>query len=464
MYIYKHQAAVSPSLQQLLKHHILEHLSEDTIKRATLAFMKTYYKFRPRAGETTISYDMIHPSGVIVDGYLTFPKETGKPFVATFEATSAASAGEVRFSLQKQQLLWDAIAIATILATGLMVTFWLTDLWDLSRVGWLFSLMLPLVLIFLGIVAYQMFFRSSERYRYIYAIEQFKQYHADEQWVALGKDVFDNSTEAHFAELRDQCVKNGFGLVTVDGDEHVNLLITPAREEVFGRKRHVLKFAETPSVSEAFSGLGRLSAQSLERYHQPFLRQLAVSILALFALSGLFYRSWTLRPIDHITDQRAYQDSLMRIGERPSEPRGGLYNHDEIVPSNHKIAPYPPTVEAAVHEQPIGLYVYTLNDGYLTYDCARIDMRGTKYIVQDHVFPNFEDARRRIDELKSSDLIGNAILLNCTSNATTRGYCVYYGDFFSDVNAANSKALDIKKELTAIGVPNEYIQIRVLQF
>lgn len=449
----------------------MEHLSEDTIKRATLTFMKTYYKFRPRAGETTISYDMIHPSGVIVDGYLTFPKENGKPFVATFEATSVASAAEVRFSLQKKQLIWDAVAVGSFCATVLMMTFWFTNLWDLSRVGWLFSLVLSLVLVFLGIVAYQMFFRSSERYRYIYAIEQFKQYHADEQWVALGKDVFDNTTEAHFAELRDQCVKNGFGLVTVDGDEHVNLLITPAREEVFGKKRHTLKFAETPSVSDAFSNLGRLSSRNLERFQQPFLRQLAMTVFSIMMLSGVFYRSWTLRPVDYVTNEKSYQDSLTRRANvMLPEPTGGLYNPEDVEKTNPKTEPYDAGTAAAISNPPrttestVGLYVYTLSDGYLTYDCARIDMRGTKYVVQDHVYGSFDEARRRIDLLKVEDLTGNAISLTCTSNATTRGYCVYYGDVFNDVNAANRKAIDIKKELTALGLANDFIQIRVLQF
>ena len=434
--------------------------------------MKTYYKFRPRAGETTISYDMIHPSGVIVDGYLTFPKENGKPFVATFEATSTASAAEVRFTLQQKQLIWDAIAGGTILAKLLMVLFWFTNLWDLSRVGWLFSLVLPLVLTFLGIVAYQMFFRSSERYRYIYAIEQFKQYHADEQWIALGKDVFDNTTEAHFAELRDQCVKNGFGLVTVDADEHVNLLITPAREEVFGRKRHTLKFAETPSVSDQFSIINRLAPRNLARFQQPFLRQLAMSIFALMLMSGLFYRSWTLRPVDYVTNEKSYQDSLFRRATNmPAEPVGGLYNPEDAEKMGNKVQPYEATASAisnppktAESNTSVGLYVYTLSDGYVTYDCARIDMRGTKYVVQDHVYGSFDEARRRIDLLKVEDLTGNAISLTCTSNATTRGYCVYYGDVFNDENAANRKAIEIKKELATLGLANDFIQIRVLQF
>ncbi len=431
--------------------------------------MKTYYKFRPRAGETSINYDMIHPSGVVVDGYLTFLKENGKPFVATFEATSAVSAAEVRFRLQQRQLVWDAIAAGSILATALMVVFWMSNLWDLTRVGWLFSLVLPIVLAFLGVIAYQMLFRTSERYRYIYAIEQFKQYHADEQWVALGKDVFDNTTEADFAELRDQCVKNGFGLVTVDGDEHVNLLITPAREEIFGKKRHTLKFAETPSVSDVFSDIKRLSPKNLERYRQPFLRQLAMSFCAILMLSGLFYRSWTMRPVDYVMNEKAYQDSLLhRAVSMTPEPPAMVYNPNEVEKPT-KPQPYEPTATAIsdppkTSESAVGLYVYTLNDGYLTYDCSRIDMRGTKYVVQDHVYNSFDEARRRIDQLKTQDLRGNAICLTCTSNATTRGYCVYYGDFFNDVKAANQKGNDIKKELAAMGLANDFIQIRVLQF
>jgi hypothetical protein len=432
--------------------------------------MKTYYKFRPRAGETSINYDMIHPSGVIVDGYLTFLREDGKPFIATFEATSASSAAEVRFRLQERQLVWDAVAVGSILSTLVMVAAWIGNYWDITRVGLLFSVVLPIVLAFLAVIAYQMLFRSSERYRYIYAIEQFKQYHADEQWVALGKDVFDNTSESDFAELRDQCVKNGFGLVTVDGDEHVNLLITPAREEVFGKKRHTLKFAEVPSVSGAFSELKRLSPKNLERYQQPFFRQLAMTVCSIVILSSLFYRSWTLRPVDYVSNEKIYQDTMAQKALNMSaEPAAMVYNPDDVEKSNLNPKPYEPTA-AAISNPPkkgdaaVGLYVYTLNDGYLTYDCARIDMRGTKYVVQDHVYNSFDEARRRIDLLKTQDLTGNAICLTCTSNATTRGYCVYYGDFFNDVNAANQKANDIKKELAAMGLANEYIQIRVLQF
>ena len=194
----------------------MDFLSEDTIKRATLSFMKTYYKFRPRKGETVISYDKMHPTGVIVDGHLEFPKEDGTPFIATFEVTSAASANEVRYLLQHQQLMWDGLALSSVATATIMLVLWIFNIWSLTQAGWLFSLLLVGTFMGLTYLAFQMFFRSAGRYRYIYAIEQFKQYHADEQWVALAHDVFDVGTDPNFMELKNQCVENGFGLVIVD--------------------------------------------------------------------------------------------------------------------------------------------------------------------------------------------------------------------------------------------------------
>ena len=57
--------------------------------------------------------------------------------------------------------------------------------------------------------------KGFPRYRYIYAVEQFKKYHADEQWVAIGEDVFENPNDKYLKELKKQCVYNGFGLISM---------------------------------------------------------------------------------------------------------------------------------------------------------------------------------------------------------------------------------------------------------
>ena len=430
--------------------------------------MKTYYKFRPRNGETVIHFDMEHTSRVIVDGHLTFPKEDGTDFVATFEATSASTSAEVLYRLQNKQLKWDSVASGMSFSFFVVCLLWLIDAWSIPKTGWVFSILLTVIAFVLSYLAYQMFNRSAGRYRYIYAIEQFKQYHADEQWVALGNDVFTDPLDPYFAELKLQCVKNGFGLLTVDKGEHVNLLITPAREEVFGNKRSSLKFEEVPVLN---SGLKRLSSTRLERFARPFLSQIAISTVSLLLLGAIFFRSWQSHPIQTVGNEQAYRDSMRILGNSMGtnrEPTDYISQPDYVVKNNPNLTSYEATQVSnppPIQNTNVGLYVFTVQDGYISYECERIDMQGTKYVVQDLTFSNFNDAKRRIELLKTFGLIANAISLDCTSNATPKhDYCVYYEVIFNEEKAANSKANEIKRMLEKLNLNHEFIKIRVLNF
>jgi hypothetical protein len=434
--------------------------------------MKTYYKFRPRNGETVITYDMMHPSGVLVDGHLSFPKDDGSNFVATFEATSGNTLGEVKFKLQKQQLLWDSLAISSILTTIILFALWYFKVWSLNTTGWLFSILAIMGLGFLIVTIFHFFFKNNNRYRYIYAIEQFKQYHADEQWIAIGHDVFHDFNDSHFLELRNQCVSNGFGLVIVDKEEHVDLRITPAREEVFGKKRRTLKFLENQNAE----GFRNFLPTNLERYRRPYLTQALTCAFSMLALSGLFYRQYQARPVLTVGSELSYQDSMMRYGNRlEPESKDFVFNKEDVPDSDPNAKPYdevapivPEGVKTLVNENEpkaeVGFYVYTPTDGYLMYDCARAGMRGTKYVVQDIVFKTFDEARKRIDQLKTYGLIANCISLTCTDNAASQGYCVYYELMYNDENAANTKANQIKMELETLHLPHNFIKIRILKF
>ena len=428
--------------------------------------MKTYYKFRPRKGETVISFDKMHPEGIIVDGHLEFPKEDGSLFTATFEATSAASGAEVRYTVQKQQLLWDALAVSSTFTAVFMLFLWIYNAWSLTDAGWLFSIVLVMVLMGLGLLGYHMLFKSAGRYRYIYAIEQFKQYHADEQWVAIGYDVFSDGTDTNFMELKNQCVDNGFGLVVVDKEEYVNLLITPAREEVFGKRRRSLKFMENPSV-QSLRQFAPSQLSNLERYRRPYMAQALTCLFSLAVLGGVFYRQWQIRPVQTFFSDATMQDSLARLSLTliPETNQYLIKKQDVALTQSpqaniNTIITQPHTVE---NRAEIGLFVYTPTDGYLTYDCARAGMRGTKYVVQDILYPTFEEARKRIEQLKTYGLIANCISLTCTES-TTSGYCVYYDLMYNAEETANSKAIQIKKELTQLHLPNDFIKIRMLKF
>ena len=91
-------------------------------------------------------------------------------------------------------------------------------------------------LLLISSVAFLFIYRGH-RFRYIYAVEQFKRYHADEQWIAFADDVFDSPEDKYLVELKKQCIKNGFGLLSVSQNLNSQLLITPTRDEIFDKRR-----------------------------------------------------------------------------------------------------------------------------------------------------------------------------------------------------------------------------------
>ena len=228
----------------------------------------------------------------------------------------------------------------------------------------------------------------------------------------------------------------------------------------------MLKFEETSVVN---SGLQHLSPKSIERYARPYLNQIVISAVSSIVIGGLFFHSWQQRPVISISDEIAYRDSMTIRGsqmENVREPTEYVYQQDDVV-ENFPQQNIDVTTVSSLPTEPtnVGLYVFTVQDGYISYDCERIDMQGTKYIVQDLTFKNFNDAKRRIEHLKTFGLITNAISLDCTLNGTPKhDYCVYYEVIFNEEKVANSKAIEVKRQLQKLNLNHEFIKIRVLNF
>jgi hypothetical protein len=212
-------------------------LTEKDVQKVSLSALRSYYRFRVKAGVPELISDVRGAGGIIADVQYSFPQEDGTRFLATLEATAADSKEEVYFRRRLGLLLVDSLAVGSF-ATAL--------LYIVSHIrGWGLVIHYPIfgvLFILLGVtlVLSTLFFlvlMNNRRYRYIYAIEQFKQYHADEQWIAIGDDVFPDHLNHYFQELREQCVQYGFGLIQVDRMRKPSLIITPARRDVFQHSR-----------------------------------------------------------------------------------------------------------------------------------------------------------------------------------------------------------------------------------
>ncbi|MDO8367853.1 MAG: hypothetical protein Q7T20_13715, partial [Saprospiraceae bacterium] len=98
-------------------------------------------------------------------------------------------------------------------------------------------------------------------YRYIFAIQQFKQYFADEQWVAIAEDVFPSPIDPYLLELRNQCVYNGIGLAIVPLEGMVRKVIDPSRLGIFGKDRKMTQWVTRAQWYQSFSqNIGTMAA------------------------------------------------------------------------------------------------------------------------------------------------------------------------------------------------------------
>lgn len=103
-------------------------------------------------------YDVRSKTGIIADGHLSFPMEDGQSFVATFEATSYDTREEVRYRIQSRLLIWDSLAVGSIL-TAFMASYAYTFHRAMIKMAglWMSLAALTLILILAYLVYYFLF-------------------------------------------------------------------------------------------------------------------------------------------------------------------------------------------------------------------------------------------------------------------------------------------------------------------
>ena len=230
-------------------------LTEDEVKRRFMPFLRDFYKnrYEPMPNSVSAELDNVSKEGWVADGKITFRKSDGTPFVCTYEATSRDKADEVKYRRNIKYLRWDSAAFGMVCAAFAYVFFFETNfIWLVERkaVG-NFGLLLGTGII--GSFAWYFIMQGWRKYRYIFAIQQFKQYFADEQWVAIAEDVFPSPNDPYLLELRNQCVYNGIGLAIVPLDGMVRKIIDPSRLGIFGQDRKMTQWVTRAQWYQAFS-------------------------------------------------------------------------------------------------------------------------------------------------------------------------------------------------------------------
>ncbi len=238
-----------------------KHLTESVIARAAIPFLKSYYKYRAHLMENDleagVSFNIEYGKridNITIDGLLSYKQKNGGLFSVAVEATSRDKREEeVFFKVQYTLLNFDATAVSITLVTILFSILYISELINLRLLGWIIPIMFIIFFISVFILIYRWLFTYVfpfvDRYHYIQAVEQFKQYQANEQWIAIGADVFESKNSAELIELKDQCIKSGFGLMEVTEDLAVSIIIAPARNTLL-KKRQELDVVLTTEMAQ----------------------------------------------------------------------------------------------------------------------------------------------------------------------------------------------------------------------
>lgn len=338
-------------------------ITEDEIKRAVVPFFRNFYRYRYaiQFGSDRADFDQTDTAGHIIDGRLRFEKDDGSPFTCTWEATSADKLEEVKFTRNWPLFLWECAAWSSLVVAAFYVILWRIRFDFIRNLEWQGNIGL---LLGFALIAFSTFFfvwKNAAKFRYIYAVEQFKAFHADEQWVALAADAFPERDDLNFAELRRQLIFNGFGLVLVSNSGAVQPVITPSRLGKFGASRKSFEFfTETELVKKTvrfaekkplrwsfnlFSTVGKkgwqlahgdqLADQLNEKLTQPMTRfarshfnQKALFGLGLLITTAVFWQIKDWQSIVYVNE--ADWKSTISKKEIPYEDEGFLPGEDVV--------------------------------------------------------------------------------------------------------------------------------------
>lgn len=449
-------------------------LTEKMVVEVALAYLKGHYRFMERVERARVGTGAHADGGIVADGYLTFSRnEDGDQFLATVEATDYMVREELRYTMYWELLIIDSLTIGLSLLA--IFAGWAhirgTPSVYPAGPGWSLLLLVLLLILLAGVLF--LLLRPLRRYHYIYAIEQFKQYYADDQWIAFAWDVFPSKEDRYYKELRAQCITYGFGLLEIDRQRHVKLHLSPTQVDVFQNRRRIRQFRGGQELGQLVRrGMRQLPAlpagrlpdlggdlNRLFRFRRSYRHQLLISTLSV-VLVGIFFRQELAeRPIRYVDNARAWEREA-----RQRRSRFGPQSPYFFVDSAQVPAPMPnvrgyldlrPRSDAFLLPEgaaPAGEALLYLDGTFRSLSCDRL-LAGqqARYVVYLRSYSDVAFAKSEALQLRRSNVAVNLIWADCLF-AGRRFYLMIYEDLFDDFAKAKATRDQLQELLIDLNI------------
>ena len=446
-------------------------LSEKEIALRAIRYLREYYRFRDRHLDSFFESrtDQVTQSGIIADGFIKFKKTDNTYFVATIESTSIAKEEEIRYRRLNRLLLWDSLAVA-MLSTALLMGIlyygqYLKPIYGSNQEFW--SMVIVSFLAFWGV--FWLMLSLLPRYRYIYSIEQFRQYNVDEQWIAYDAFIFPTHNNKYLKELKRQCLKWGIGLLKIDSDQ-THAIMTPSREGEFG-VRSKAEFFKGGSIVPKLSTKG--FARQIMKYKKGAFNQFFLMAIGLFILGFIFSKFRKESPYTYWDKERLIKQAEI-VDEIGPEEYVSWVKPEFVIPFNDKVKPYlDQDVTIFVQhknttQKSPKIFVLTDNPKMRKYapdnnteaSCKGIPgSSGDDFIIQLGAYRSHANAIRRVKLLNEVGITTDIYSCGCLGS-NVRLNCVIYIHPYGNPDTALQKMKSFEQILVKSKTPVEEIWLR----
>lgn len=311
-------------------------LPEGYIKKKALQFLhREYYRRCPINGIIYKELEAYTNEGKRADGLIIFRQKGRNPFVASLEAKSANTL----------RSLVEQIDLARIVDDGLkMAVGSFVFIWCLAWMAGVRQMLDPILALLMGgcwiwmVKAYISAVQplALKRHSRIGALEQLKQYPADERWLAIGIDSM--SKEAQFHRLLQHCRKAGIGLIIVASEGSPEVHVHPrfnTRSDVTDYSQY---YKNAPVALKRISKTKKQTGFGKPTRAQFRYRLQLHSIVGAGFLFGLLFLIPPLQE-QHVTTRQSHEDvhrsrSTNYISSSRSTDRGRVSTSTSVQASN----------------------------------------------------------------------------------------------------------------------------------
>lgn len=190
-------------------------LIERTVQEAAQKYLEKYYKRKAKKGRMFSKVEVRtrkEYGGFRADGFLAFKKRwTGELYVVSMEAKSYKTLKAIQPyrdpKLWRNNSLWAGF-LFSVGTGGIFALIGFSN--PIEGLMFFFGMW------FLGYIIYKFITRNSFQHKNIPVLEQVEQYPANEKWISISEDSFEDIDKKGQDAFLKVCKSRGYGLIMVD--------------------------------------------------------------------------------------------------------------------------------------------------------------------------------------------------------------------------------------------------------